>query len=175
MGIREIRLIGPNELSVIVDEEDYRTLKLGFYKWYPIIGRTTTYAMSKKNRKTIYLHRLILGLENAPRSVFVDHRDHNGLNNSRTNLRVTDNRGNQRNSRKSLSAKTFSSYKGVSCKPYKKLKKWLANITLPDVSRGGKKKYLGYYRTEVEAARAYNEAAKQLFGPMAFLNELPDQ
>jgi len=148
----------------LVDEEDYRTLKLGFYKWYPIIGRRTTYAYSHNNGKTIYLHRFIMGLENAPRSVFVDHIDGNGLNNYRTNLRITDNSNNQRNSRKRLSAKCTSTYKGVSFRANNKEKPWKVSLNLS----------VGCYRTELEAARAYNKAIVELFGPNALLNILPD-
>jgi len=172
-AIREIRVIGRKgayELSVYVDEEDYQTLKLWDYGLSKIIGRNTTYIQTYKNGKRSSLHRLIMGLADAPRSVYVDHIDGNGLNNYRTNLRVTDNGGNQRNRRKHLSAKHTSSYKGVNLNPDNKTNPWQARIAL-----SGKQRHLGYYRTQIEAACAYNEAAKQLFGPTAFLNELPDQ
>lgn len=165
MGTISIRLTGPLDLLAIVDESDYKTLNLGSYNWSPLIRRSTTYAKTHNNRKTIYLHRLILGLSDAPGSVYVDHIDHNGLNNSRTNLRITDNKGNQRNSRKRLSAKNTSSYKGVHKRSHNKSNPWEAYITLSD-----HKKYLGSYRTEAEAATAYNQAATELFGPYAFLN-----
>lgn len=163
MGTKKMKLSGRNNLFAIVDEEDYRTLDLGSYNWYPIFGRRTTYVWSKKKRKTIYLHRFIMGLENAPRAVFVDHKDCNGLNNSRTNLRITDNSNNQRNSRKRLSAKNTSSYKGVSRRSNNKTKPWAVTISLS----------VGSYRTEIEAAEAYNKAVKQLFGPNAMLNDIP--
>lgn len=169
MGTREIKLSGFNNYSTIVDEEDYRTLRLWEDKWYPIIGRKTTYAYSHKNGKTVYLHRFIMGCVNSPRSVFVDHIDHNGLNNSRTNLRTTDNRGNQRNSLKRLSAKKTSTYKGVYKRSYNKSNPWRATIFL-----SGKSKHLGCYRTEIEAARSYNQAAIELFGPQALINDLSD-
>jgi len=181
--ICKMKIIGRNgeyELSVQVDDEDYRTLGLADYKWHRLIGRSTTYICSQKKRKTIYLHRLIMGCIHAPRSVFVDHIDGNGLNNSRTNLRVTDNRGNQGNARKGLSAGFTSTYKGVCYNSYNKTNPWKAQITLPepqpnpspDKKRRGKRKYLGCYRTQEEAARAYNEAAIELFGPHAHLNNI---
>ena len=167
------------ELSAIVDEEDYRTLDLGSYKWYRLLGPHTTYAKAHKNGKTIYLHRLIMGLVDAPRSEYVDHIDGNGLNNSRTNLRKTDNRGNQRNQTKHLSATSISTYKGVCYREWSIIRPWAAYITLseagklcPDNKRRGKNKYLGCYRTEIEAATAYNQAAIELFGPMAYLNDI---
>jgi len=174
----EIRLGGRKGLSTLVDDEDYRTFNLGSYKWNPIIGRNTTYAKTYKKGGIIYLHRLIMGLETAPRSVYVDHIDGNGLNNSRTNLRVTDNKGNQANYRKRLSAKTSSTYKGVCWNgSNNKLKPWQAYITLSerrisktDNKSRGKQKALGYYRTEKEAALSYNKAAIEYFGNMASLN-----
>ena len=163
-----IKLNGHNNYSTIVDEADYRTFHLSDYKWYPIIG-PSTYVCSHNKRKIIRLHRLIMGLLDAPRSVLVDHIDHNGLNNSRTNLRITDNIGNQRNQRKSLLTNFASAYKGVYIDRNNKTNPWRAHIIL-----SGKHKHLGVYRTEEEAATAYNKAAIELFGPMAFLNVLPD-
>lgn len=172
-AIREIKVVGRRgkyELSVYIEEEDYQTLKLWDYRLYRVIGRNTTYIQTYKKGRMIPLHRLILGLEDATSSVYVDHIDGNGLNNYKTNLRITDNKGNQRNARKHLSAEYTSTHKGVCFCSYKITNPWRAQITLS----AGKNKSLGYYRTEVEAARAYNEAAKQLFGPMAFLNKLSD-
>ena len=162
---REIKLSGDNNLFTIVDEDDYRTLRLWDYKWFRIIGRTTTYVASKKNGKTIYLHRLIMGLQNAPGSVYVDHIDHNGLNNYKTNLRATDNTGNQRNAHKRISARNSSTYKGITRHPDNKMNPWMARIYL-----SGKRKYLGCYKTEEEAALSYNKAAIEYFGDMAYLN-----
>lgn len=161
----KIILGGNKGLSTFVDDEDYETFDLGSYKWFPSGKPGLEYAKTHKNGKQMSLHRLIMRLENAPRSVYVDHIDHNGLNNLRTNLRVTDNMGNQRNARKHLSAKTYSPYKGVCKIADNRTNKWQAYITL-----SGKQKNLGYYRTEIEAAMAYNNAALELFGQYACLN-----
>ena len=164
--IRTIKIIGRNyELSVLVDENDYQTLNLGSYKWHRVIGQATTYVATSNKGKTLYLHRLITGLENASRSIYVDHIDHNGLNNSRDNLRITDNKGNQQNQRKHLSDQNHSCYKGVTKHSYNKSNPWIAHITL-----SGKIKHLGNYRTEEEAALSYNRAAIEHFGSMANLN-----
>ena len=166
MVILEIKLAGHNNYSTIVEDEDYRAFNLWDYKWYPNISKSgTVYARAKKNGKQVFLHRLIMGLENAPRSDMVDHIDGNGLNNSRTNLRITDNSGNQHNRRKSLSAKYTSTYKGVKLCSNNKTNPWEAGINL-----SGKRKYLGCYRTQEEAALSYNKAAIEYFGDMAYLN-----
>ena len=172
--IREIKVMGRKgayELSVLVDEEDYQTLKLSEYGFSRLIGRNTTYVWASKNGKAILLHRLIMGLSDGPSSIYVDHIDYNGLNNSRTNLRTTDSSGNQQHTRKLLSAKKSSSYKGVSWNwTNNHTKPWNAYITLPNPNHHGILKNLGYYRTQEEAATAYNKAAIELFGPMACLN-----
>jgi hypothetical protein len=177
----EIRLGGNKGLSTFVDDEDYRTFNLGSYNWYPSGKYGSEYAKTYKNGKQMSLHRLIMGLENGPTSVLVDHIDHNGLNNCRDNLRKTDIVGNGRNSRKQLSA-TSSRYKGVNWNwANNRIKPWNAYITLSDRRKTGtdnktkgRQKNLGNYRTQEEAATAYNKAATELFGPMACLNILPD-
>jgi hypothetical protein len=74
------------------------------------------------------------------------------------------------NVRKILSKKTTSIYKGVrKDKRPNRIRPWIASIRL-----SGKQEYLGFFRTEIEAAQAYNQAAIIHFGPFALLNELPD-
>jgi len=166
----EIRLSGRSNLSTIVDKSDYIALSLGSYKWRQTTGQSTVYAYTSIKHKTIYLHRLIMGVENEPRSVCVDHIDHDGLNNTRENLRITNPQGNNRNTEKRRSKKTTSIYKGVrKDKRSNRLRPWIASIRL-----SGKQQYLGFFRTEVEAAQAYNQAATIHFGLFALLNELPD-
>jgi hypothetical protein len=67
----------------IVDAADYEWLSQ--YKWFVKKRKNTSYAESKKKGKTVKMHRLITG---APPHLFVDHIDHNGLNNRRSNLRL---------------------------------------------------------------------------------------
>lgn len=108
------------------------------------------------------MHRFILG---AQAGQFVDHIDGNGLNNSRGNLRLTDATGNARNMRKQVNPNLSSSFKGVSY--HSSAKKWEASIHAKN-----KKKYLGVFPTEKQAALAYNQAARELFGEFALLNEV---
>ncbi len=77
-----------------IDPED--AWLLDAHRWY--IGCITDkhhYVMAKHQGKTIYLHRLIMGV--TDRKLFVDHRNHDGLDNRRENLRVTTNAQNQAN------------------------------------------------------------------------------
>lgn len=79
----------------------------------------------------------------------IDHIDGNKLNNRLNNLREVSNQENQFN-RKSVKDSS-SKYKGVSW--YPKYNKWLASYRLDK-----KKYFIGYYETEIEAAKAYDEA-----------------
>ena len=102
------------------------------------------------------LHRLLLGS-----AVLVDHRDGNGLNNQRSNLRPATHAQNLQNTRKR--AGTTSRFKGVCWN--KKKQAWVAFI-----KHEGKKKYLGCFSSEEVAARAYDFAASETFGEFACLN-----
>lgn len=92
----------------------------------------------------------------------VDHRDHNGLNNTRDNLRVATRSQNHRN-RQKLPGNATSDYKGVSWD--KARGRWTAHIKI-----GGKAKNLGRFEEELTAARVYDAAALRLFGSFALLN-----
>lgn len=97
------------------------------------------------------MHNLIMG------QLGVDHRDHNGLNNKRSNLRVATNGQNQANRR------TSAQYRGI----FKdRSGKWVARIRQPV----GKREYLGYFSDPEEAARAYDRAAVRIHGEFALLN-----
>ena len=98
---------------------------------------------------------------NAPPGVQIDHRDGNGLNCSRDNLRLCTNQNNRRNSRKGN--RNTSGFKGVSF--FKRDQNWRAYIMLD-----ARQIHLGYFKTSEEAARAYDNAAKELFGEFASPN-----
>jgi dipeptidase D len=98
---------------------------------------------------------------NAPRGLLVDHKNNDTLDNRRANLRLATRRENSCNKRKQNN--TFSRFIGVSFS--KRRGKWCASI-----SNSGKKIWLGYFVSEVEAARAYDDAAKRYHGEFARLN-----
>ena len=147
----------------IVDEEDFEWLKQ--YKWCAIKGGNTFYAVRNGPRvngrqRFIQMHREILGLK--PGDPGVDHRDGDGLNNRKENLRVA---GFAQNAMNSRSRRGTSRFKGVTW--HKVNRKWIAQIMY-----GGKHQYLGSFDSEEEAARAYDERAKELFGEFARLNKV---
>lgn len=111
------------------------------------------------------MHRVIIA---AREGQLVDHRDGDGLNNQRSNLRFATVRQNGANSRKTHGK---SKYRGVYWNVARNA--WQAQISAGPVAGRQKVLYLGRYATETEAAHAYNLKASQLHGAFAGLNTLP--
>lgn len=111
---------------------------------------------SSENRKTIYLHRLIL---NAPSTVEVDHVNRDRTDNSRRNLRLCTRQQNMAN----IQSYNKHGFKGISFQDGK----FKAHITI-----NGRLMYLGRFVLKEDAARAYNTTAKEWFGEFAALNNI---
>jgi len=140
----------------IVDADDYDWLNR--HKWCISKKRYSFYACRQTHAEKIFMHRVIT---NAPKGMLVDHIDGNGLNNRRSNLRICTIAQNNRNSRPWR--RSYSKYKGVSwCQA---AGKWRARIR-----PNHKQIHLGCFDTQIEAARAYDKKAKELFGEFAYLN-----
>jgi hypothetical protein len=137
----------------LVDDADYDYLMQ--WKWHILVGSSTYYA---KRCSAIRMHRVIL---DAPKDQHVDHRDGNGLNNQRYNLRLCTRAQNAQN--RKLRRDSKSGFKGVRWVPGRN--KWRADIKVK-----GKSIYLGYFTCVVKAAKAYDEAAIKYFGEFAWLN-----
>jgi hypothetical protein len=146
----------------IVDPEDYD--RLSKYKWHANKAKNTYYAVRRvhvgyKKWKHVKMHREIL---NPPDHLFVDHINHNGLDNRIANLRTATPQQNSYN-RIHFTKNPSSKYKGVSFK--KRTKKWQAQIHYE-----GKRKFIGSFDNEIEAAKAYDKAAKLYHKEFAVLN-----
>jgi HNH endonuclease/AP2 domain len=89
----------------------------------------------------------------------IDHKDGNRSNNAPSNLRLATYEQNNANRR--VMKSSTSGVKGVELD--KRSGKWCARIT-----SNGKSQRLGSYDKLEDAARAYNRAAKRLFGEFAF-------
>jgi hypothetical protein len=106
-------------------------------------------------QRTVQMHRFLTGWD------VVDHRNGNGLDNRRSNLRPATIAQNAMNRRRR--ADNTSGFKGVSFR--KETEVWRAYVSVL-----GKRVWLGQYRTAIEAAAAYDVAAKLHYGEFARLN-----
>ena len=147
-------------LSTKIDDLDFN--RVSKFSWYfsPRMDNKGGYAVSFIKGKTIYLHRFLLKLTGKER---VDHKNGNGLDNRRSNLRIGNQSLNLANSK--ISKINTSGYKGVCLNRSRKKKKWQSYIKI-----NYKHYYLGGFNTKEEAAYAYNQAALKYFGEFARLN-----
>jgi hypothetical protein len=144
------------EMFAMVDDEDYDWLCQ--FSWCALKGGLTWYAVKKAvdGRRLVAMHQLLwFGCKG------IDHRDNNGLNNTKENIRIATNQENGRNKQKTASA-TTSNFKGVYWAKDRNV--WRGYIDTP------RRKWLGNFATEQEAAVAYDSAAVQFFGEFANLN-----
>lgn len=135
------------------------------YNWYPVISTkaNTIYVGYHSKKDQIQIHRFIMQLhEYDIENKLIDHKDQNGLNNQKENLRICNLSENAQNARKPKHGKT-SKYKGVSVR--KSTNKYHSYIMLNQ-----KRIHIGYFTNEIDAAIAYNKKAIELFGEFACLN-----
>lgn len=160
--MKEIALT--NGGTALVDERDFA--RVSRFAWFRLVVRRNVYAARNANygegqQRVLLMHRFILGLwPGSDRRI--DHRDNNGLNNQRSNLRQGHQRDAVRNQRIQTRPKS-SRFKGVHWHCTKS--RWAAGICVK-----GKTLHLGYFLAEVDAAAAYDKAAKQCFGEFAATN-----
>jgi hypothetical protein len=146
-----------------VDQADYERLR--GYEWLAKKGKNSFYARrrvstGKAGKETlVYMHQMVI---KVPDGMVVDHINHDGMDNRKANLRAASYSQNLCH-RKKRSGTMYSKYKGVH---WRKLhKKWIARITFEK-----KTIHLGYFRSEIEAAKAYDRAAMKYHGEFASLN-----
>ena len=159
--LREIRVVGDLAFVIltrgymaVIDAVDAHLVRGS--NWSAVTRGRTVYAVrrlpqnAQGKRREIGLHRQIL---DDPSDQFVDHRDNNGLNNRRENLRAATAKQNCHNQQ--LRVNNTSGFKGVS----QSGSKWRVHLGV-----NGKKVHLGYFLTIEEAHHAYVTAAKELHG-----------
>lgn len=146
-------------MYALVDDDD--TGSVSQFRWHAAKGgRGGWYARRGVRRGdkwvTESMHRFLTGWP------YVDHRNGDGLDNRRDNLRPATDVQNNRNQTKTQGK---SRYKGVSWIRRSKSRPWHAKIRVDYKSQ-----HLGYFATEEEAGRAYDAAARRLFGEFAAVN-----
>ena len=146
----------------IIDASDFDLVSQ--YNWHiaESRGRLTVVTKQKTEfgRTTLQLSRLVM---NCPDDMLVDHKNRNTLINAKFNLRVcthSQNSANQVSFNQSIDL-----YKGV---------EKLGNRFKAKTSFQGKKIYIGLYETAEQAATAYNNTVKILFGEFAKLNVIKE-
>ena len=127
------------------------------HSWHAVRIGNHWYAATNVNGIRVYLHRFLLG----PAPIRIDHRNLNGLNNRRSNLRSCTQQQNLANRPKSKNNK--SGYKGVCWD--KSRGRWKATIGI-----AGRLINIGRYDDIIVAAQAYDSAAKEHHGDFAHLN-----
>jgi len=155
-GVDFRRIVLNRGRFTMVDADDYD--RLARYKWYCIGSRGYLYAKRNERNRMIKMHRDILA---PPAGMYVDHKNHNTLDNRKSNLRICTPAQNCFN--RIPSEKGSSRYKGVHWSSNRK--RWCAEIVL-----NGKLVFIGYFDYELDAAIAYDDRAAELFGEFAALN-----
>lgn len=145
----------------MVDDEDFE--ELSQVRWYAARDGKTFYAFRKvridartgaQRQRTVSMHKALTGLP------VTDHRDGNGLNNQRANLRD----GRMFNNRnRPLRRDSLTGLKGVHRD--KQSGRWIAKI-----EPAGGRRYLGRFTSKEDAARAYDAAARELYGEYGCYN-----
>ena len=150
---------------LMMDAEDLHLLEGGYMEIRRGYARMRTYGKPRKNIGTV--SRLVM---DAQSDMVVDHINHNTLDNRRCNLRVCTRSENRRNGRKHRQSK--ARFKGVFYHAHGTYSgkrggkgRWRSYTRVK-----GKRIWLGYYATDIEAAMAYNRFAANEFGEFACFN-----
>jgi hypothetical protein len=169
---RRIPLINSKKYA-IVDPIDYYPLSNHIWLAYRRKGSYNILRFTEEGGffRPVSMHRYVMQLKlksqnrTLPSDLVIDHMNNITHDNRRSNLRLATTAENSRNKR---SRGGVSKYKGVVYRAHKKL--WVARIS---VNR--KRIYIKSCKSEIDAAKAYDKAAKKYFGEFAYLNFPPPQ
>ena len=157
----KVRYVPVGKFWALVDAQDYE--KVCQYKWWMNKkGYAISFYGEKGQRKVLTMHRL---LKDNPIGFSIDHVNKNKLDNRQENLRICTIQQNSFNTKKRITEKSTSIYKGVKGRNGR----WLASIQYSGVEY-----WIGTFNTEIDAALAYDLYAREKFGNFAYLN-FPDK
>lgn len=150
--------------SVLIDDEDFELYDLYSWSFYKSGRCFYTIGRHKETGKLISMHRLIM---HAGKGTQVDHKNHNGLDNRKFNLRIGSKDDNSRNRKPNYNTRT--GYKGVF------IKKW-RNRPEPKygvkIQANKKTVFGGYFDSIIEAAIKANQLSALHHGEFAYQNPL---
>lgn len=155
-GVVRFCVSGKHGIYALVDEEDWPLVNAR--SWHARRDHQTHYAVSTYPDHW-FLHRFVLDYTG---SLCVDHLNHDGLDCRKRNLNIVSKATNNI-SRRAHARKCTSRFKGVSWSAAKN--RWVVFV-----KEGGRRKWLGAYRDEVQAAQVYDEAARRVYRNNAVLN-----
>jgi len=167
--------LGKGKFALV--DGDYDGEYFSQYKWYLLkngyAGRVEVEVPAKERKGYIYLHTVV---SRPPKGLWVDHINRNKLDNRSCNLRWVTPSENALNKSQGAKRRSKSGYRGVTKRP---------DFTVTRVNKGGVKtysykgglytasikgKHLGYFEDAVEAAKAYDVAARAAYGDLATTN-----
>ncbi len=147
-------------MNIQLDKQDRDLLS---HNWRPLKSKHIIYAIATINGKQALLHRLVAERAGMDLTGVIDHINGHALDCRRENLQPCTHQQNIQKQRHQATA--ASPYKGV----MRFRDKWRARITVD-----GKTLHIGLFKSAIDAAKAYNEKAKELFGAFANLNEVEE-
>lgn len=154
-------IYGSKNEEILVDPEDYDKLIKFNWNCYGGYARTFRRRKEEDNKlRSILIHTMILGHQ---KGLVIDHIDGNRLDNRKSNLRICTVQQNSCN--RKIGKQSKSKFLGVTY--HKRDNRFQATIRT-----NGQRIHLGYFKTDIEAAKAYNEAAQKHHGEFARLNKI---
>lgn len=145
-------------VEAIIDTSDLGTVKefanTWVSRWDPAMRSYYVYGVAKVDgkRKNVHLHRLILNVQDG---LFVDHYDHDTLNNKKSNLRAVTHAQNMQNKRPTITNK-YSGVRGVTWD--KRYNKWHASF-----KHKGRRYFCGYHSNLEDADKAVSQGRAKMF------------
>ena len=157
----------------IVDDEDFN--RVSQYSWHYVRGYAKAFDKGTGSNRKLYLHRVVMGLGHfVDDQREIDHINHNGLDNRKTNLEIKSRSGNMLNRKHTIRDGFSSKYRGVAHRGGRTMQFRNRHGTLTTPSKSWTtyygKRYIGIFETEEKAAKCRDLAALRAEGPHAQLN-----